>query len=185
MTAAISSRIRAAGTNPHKEFLRVQAESRRIRLEFLQIELALSCTIATFPQPGDSQYLKEKCHSTALKAYNTVRSSLLYHGANDELEAQLDRLRSMLANEQSANRLEIGSSTPHEVQGAPPSPLTPREIEVLKHIAEGHSSKQVAGILGIAFRTVVCHRYRIMNKLGIHETAGLVRYAIREGMIRA
>jgi DNA-binding CsgD family transcriptional regulator len=63
--------------------------------------------------------------------------------------------------------------------------LTPREVEVLTRIAEGHSTKQIAGMLGITFKTAACHRYRVMDKLDIHETASLVRYAIREGMVAA
>lgn len=61
--------------------------------------------------------------------------------------------------------------------------LTRREVEVVKHIAEGNSTKRVAEILGITFKTAACHRYRIMDKLGIHETANLVRFAIRQGMV--
>jgi len=63
-------------------------------------------------------------------------------------------------------------------------PLTPRERQVLQLIAEGHSSKQVASILNISVNTAETHRNRILEKLNIHETAGLVRYAIRRGLIR-
>lgn len=63
-----------------------------------------------------------------------------------------------------------------------PSP-TPREIEVLKLIAAGLSTKQIAVSLGISFKTASCHRSRLMDKLGIHEIAGLTRYAIRNGHI--
>lgn len=63
--------------------------------------------------------------------------------------------------------------------------LTIRELEVLKWIAEGHSTKQVAGLLGITYRTAACHRYRLMQKLGIHDSVNLVRYAIRNGIIQA
>ena len=66
---------------------------------------------------------------------------------------------------------------------AQPGVLTRREIEVLKMIAEGNSTKQIAGMLGIAFKTVVTHRTRLMAKLDIHEAAGLTRYAIRHGLI--
>ncbi|GEM_PF-3383254 len=62
--------------------------------------------------------------------------------------------------------------------------LTKREIEVLRLIAEGKSTKQAAAILGIAFRTAVCHRYRIFQKLHVHETASLVRLAVRAGLVR-
>ena len=65
---------------------------------------------------------------------------------------------------------------------APADPLTPRERQVLRLIAEGKTTKEAAGLLGISVKTVESHRTRIVNKLGIHETAGLVRYAIRRGL---
>ena len=61
--------------------------------------------------------------------------------------------------------------------------LSPRERQVLQLIAEGKSTKEVAGLLNISFKTAETHRSRIMEKLDIHETAGLVHYAIRRGMI--
>jgi len=63
--------------------------------------------------------------------------------------------------------------------------LTPREREVLQLIAEGNSTKEIAALLGISFNTAESHRNRIMKKLNIHETAGLVRYAIRRGLTSA
>ena len=64
-------------------------------------------------------------------------------------------------------------------------PLTPREREVLQLIAEGQTTKEVATILGVSFNTAESHRNRIMKKLNVHETAGLVRYAIRRGLTSA
>lgn len=66
----------------------------------------------------------------------------------------------------------------------PRDPLTPREREVLQLIAEGKSTKQVAEVLGITVKTAESHRSRIMSKLEIHEKAGLVRYAIKRGLIQ-
>ena len=63
-------------------------------------------------------------------------------------------------------------------------PLSPREREVLQLIAEGKTTKEVAATLGISFKTAETHRTRIMAKLDIHETAGLVRYAIRNRLIQ-
>lgn len=63
--------------------------------------------------------------------------------------------------------------------------LTPREIEVLKLIACGDSGKEIAEKLGIAFRTARSHRANLMEKLEAHDTAALVRYAIRNGLIQA
>jgi two-component system, NarL family, response regulator NreC len=66
-----------------------------------------------------------------------------------------------------------------------PETLTPSEIEVLKYIAEGQSTKQLAATLGITFKTACCHRQRVMDKLDIHNTATLVRYTIRSGIVTA
>jgi DNA-binding NarL/FixJ family response regulator len=64
-------------------------------------------------------------------------------------------------------------------------PLTPREREVLQLVAEGKCTKEIAASLGISYKTAESHRGHIMAKLDIHETAGLVRYAIRRRMIQA
>ena len=65
------------------------------------------------------------------------------------------------------------------------SPLTARELQVVALVAEGHSTKKIATMLGISYKTADSHRSRIMEKLGVHETASLVRYAIRQGIVRA
>jgi DNA-binding NarL/FixJ family response regulator len=62
---------------------------------------------------------------------------------------------------------------------ADPGPLSPREREIVQLIAEGKSNKEVAAILHITIKTVETHRAHIMNKLGLHSVADLVRYAIR------
>jgi len=61
--------------------------------------------------------------------------------------------------------------------------LTSREIEVLQLIAEGESNKQIAAELGISVKTVERHRQRLMDKLAIHDIAGLTRYAISRGLV--
>jgi two-component system response regulator NreC len=66
----------------------------------------------------------------------------------------------------------------------PADPLTPREREVLQPIAEGKTTKDIAGLLGLSVKTVESHRTRLMEKLDIRQTAGLVRYAIRRGLIQ-
>lgn len=64
------------------------------------------------------------------------------------------------------------------------NPLTVRETRVLQLIAEGKSTKDVASLLGISVKTAESHRTRLMHKLDIHETASLVRYAVRHGIIQ-
>lgn len=63
--------------------------------------------------------------------------------------------------------------------------LSSREVEVLQLIAEGKPNKQVAAELGVSFKTVDKHRQHLMSKLNIHDTAGLTRYAIAEGIIES
>ena len=65
----------------------------------------------------------------------------------------------------------------------PPDPLTTREREVLQLVAEGMTTKKVAGLLGVSVKTAESHRNRIMDKLDIHDTASLVRYSIRRRLI--
>jgi serine/threonine protein kinase len=79
-------------------------------------------------------------------------------------------------------RVALEQSQPEDAQSGQ-ARLTKREIQVLKLIAGGNSTKQVAAILGIAFKTCVGHRTRLMTKLSIHDLATLVRYSIRAGLI--
>ena len=63
--------------------------------------------------------------------------------------------------------------------------LTSRELEVIQLVAEGHANKQVAAGLNISIKTVEKHRQHLMDKLNIHDTAGLTRYAIAQGIIES
>ncbi len=63
--------------------------------------------------------------------------------------------------------------------------LTPRQREILQLIAEGKSTKEIASILDVSVKTVETHRAQLMERLDIHDVAGLVRYAIRTGIVTA
>jgi DNA-binding NarL/FixJ family response regulator len=78
------------------------------------------------------------------------------------------------------DHLEKGAEgdTPKEI-------LTPRELEVLKLIAEAHSSKEIARMLVISLKTVERHRANILEKLGMRDRVELTRYAIRRGLVEA
>jgi DNA-binding NarL/FixJ family response regulator len=67
----------------------------------------------------------------------------------------------------------------------PKRPLTSREAEVLQLVAEGAANKQIAAELGISIKTVEKHRQQLMDKLNIHDTAGLTRHAIAAGVIES
>jgi DNA-binding NarL/FixJ family response regulator len=72
--------------------------------------------------------------------------------------------------------------------GAPLSPLeqlTPRQREILQLLAEGKNTKEVASSLDISVKTVESHRLQLMERLNIHDVPGLVRYAVRSGLVSA
>ena len=79
------------------------------------------------------------------------------------------------------DRLRLGSGARAGVF----STLTGRERTVLHHIGRGESNVEIAAALGLSRRTVDTHRTRLMRKLGIHKTAALVRFAVREGLVEA
>jgi DNA-binding NarL/FixJ family response regulator len=71
-------------------------------------------------------------------------------------------------------------------KGAAAAPaLTARQIEILRQVAQGASSKEIARALNLSIKTVETHRAQIMERLGIRDVAGLVRYAVRSGLITA
>jgi DNA-binding NarL/FixJ family response regulator len=85
-----------------------------------------------------------------------------------------------------AKRILEQKPTPEKLRGAKSATgLTPRELEVLQLVAEGAPNKQVAAKLGISIKTVEKHRQHLMDKLNIHDTAGLTRYAIARGIIES
>ncbi len=74
-----------------------------------------------------------------------------------------------------------------KIAGKPASPglrsLSERETEVLRHIAEGYSSREIGRTLGLSLKTVDSHRASIMTKLDLHKVSLLVRFAVREGLV--
>jgi DNA-binding NarL/FixJ family response regulator len=74
-------------------------------------------------------------------------------------------------------------SRPDVLKGERGGGLTPRELEILKHIVAGESNKEIASGLNLSVNTVAVHRANIMDTLGIHKTAELVVYAIRNGLV--
>ena len=74
-------------------------------------------------------------------------------------------------------------SKPASLKGERGSGLTTRELEILQHIVAGKTNKEIAADLGLSSNTVAVHRANIMDALGIHKTAELVVYAIRNGLV--
>lgn len=113
-----------------------------------------------------------------------ARGYLVKNSASDEL---LAAVRAM-ANEQTDVSPAIAAIVIDNLVGAAPPAakpereLSPREREVLQRLAEGKTSKDIAGLLNLAAPTVETHRRQIMDKLNLHTIAELTKYAIREGL---
>lgn len=83
------------------------------------------------------------------------------------------------------NRLRPIPTAPRNKSEKEVARLTSREVEVLQRVAEGEPNKTIAADLGISIKTVEKHRQTLMDKLRIHDTAGLTRYAIGAGIIES
>jgi DNA-binding NarL/FixJ family response regulator len=117
---------------------------------------------------GAAAYLiKQTAAADLVKAIHEVRTGNAYFSP-----AIAERLR-----EKTFQPSVGGPAKPADVE------LTPREAEVLQLIAEGFANKQIASELGLSVKTVEKHRQQVMNKLGIHDTAGLVRHAVAKSVI--
>jgi DNA-binding NarL/FixJ family response regulator len=138
--------------------------------EFPQIKVVI---LSVHPE---YKYIRE-----ALRAGAT--GYLLKDSTTAELDSAIKAIKdgqvylSPAISEQLATHMGQGS----DVQPAADA-LTPRQRDILRLIAEGGSTKSISKRLGISVKTVESHRYQLMHRLGIHEIAGLVRYAIRIGL---
>lgn len=129
-------------------------------------------------------------HNSEEYALRALRSGaagyLSKNAASAELERAIDQvirgeqyfspIIAQLASLEAAGNGPTGRTTAVE--------LTPRQLEVLILIAEGYSTKDIARTLGISVKTVETHRAQLMERLGIHDVAGLVRHAIRTGIVK-
>lgn len=78
---------------------------------------------------------------------------------------------------------EVLASFSHAASSSPAVRLTPRQLEVLRHIAEGRRMKEIAALLGLSTRTVEGYKYEMMQTLGVQSTAELVRYALEQRLV--
>jgi len=111
-----------------------------------------------------------------------VRTSLEAGARGYLLKNALD-LEMVAAVKQVAAGHQVLDQRLGSLTGEPPAPLTTRELEVLQWIVHGKSNKEIAAVLNLSANTVAVHRANIMQTLGIHNTAELVVYAIRQGLV--
>lgn len=113
---------------------------------------------------------------------------LLKEDVAKELGSAIDKIRQgmiyispLLSNELTS----LFVQSRREIPEIPEEPLTAREVEIIKLIAEGKSSREIAAQLFLSFRTIQNHRTRIMRKLSLKKNTDLVKYAIQMGFIPA
>jgi DNA-binding NarL/FixJ family response regulator len=127
-----------------------------------------------------TQHTEEHVVLEALRA--GVRGYVLKTRASNEL---VDALRAVCRGEmyltQSISQTVVQAFL--SKADLPARPLSDRERQVLQLVAEGKTTKEIATLLGISVNTAESHRSNLMEKLDIHDTAGLVRYALRHGVI--
>jgi len=130
-----------------------------------------------------SMHAGEAYVAQALRA--GVAGYLLKDAADDELAIALKAVArgDVYLSPQISRQLVERLARAAEAEPDPLAGLTSRQREILQLVAEGHSSKQVAAKLGISVKTVEAHRGQIMERLGVHDVTGLVRFAIRVGLI--
>ena len=133
-----------------------------------------------------SQYSEPEYVRRFLKA--GVSGYILKKAAGAELVAAIRAvLRGGLVLDPEIARQAVQEPGTPSVDGAPDvyEALTDREKQVLKLVAEGHSNKEVAGLLNISVKTAMSHREHVMTKLQVHNRTELIRFALRAGVIRA
>ncbi len=146
----------------------------RVREQFPQVRVLML-----------SMYLNEEYVWQALRA--GASGYLLKDSADSELEIAIRAvaqgetyLSPPVSKQVISDYMTRADSEPHSL-----SRLTPRQREVLQLIAEGHSTKEIAFLLQVSVKTVETHRTELMERLSIYDVAGLVRYAIRVGLVSA
>jgi len=127
-------------------------------------------------------------HASEEYVLQALRAGAAAYLIKDSATAELElALRSVMRGETylspAISRQVVEGYVQRVGAGAGEDPLTPRQREVLKRIAEGRSTKEIAFDLGLSVKTVETHRAQIMERVGIRDVAGLVRYAMRTGLV--
>jgi DNA-binding NarL/FixJ family response regulator len=133
-------------------------------------------TVLILSMHDDERYLFEALHAGA-------SGYVLKREADQDLVAAaraVSRGEAFLTNAAERSIIRTWMEDPST---GPSEPLTPREQEVLKLIAEAHTNRQIADILGLSEKTVESHRGNLLRKLGMRDRVELVRYAIRRGLV--
>lgn len=146
----------------------IKQNNRHIRVLILTMHRDHEYLYQVAASGGDGYLLKEDADRELFASIEKVRSGRFYISPKLAGELEVDWVKTCRSEPKSAAETSL---------------LTHREREVLKLVAEGKSSKEIAELLFISSRTVDRHRENIMDKLGFRKTAELVKYAIQKGYI--
>jgi DNA-binding NarL/FixJ family response regulator len=161
-----------AGLNGLEATLRTVQDYRDVRVIVLSMHKSEEYVVHAL-QAGAAGYLvKDAAASELEQAIRTVMSGETY------LSPEASQRVAEYEERFGANAAQ-GAPEPDDRRK-----LTPREREVLQLIAEGRTIQEIARVLAISSKTVETHRYRLMDRLNIHHVTGLVRYAIRIGLVQ-
>jgi DNA-binding NarL/FixJ family response regulator len=127
-------------------------------------------------------------HANEEYVVQALRSGASGYLLKDAVAAELELALAALARGEtylspSISRRVLDSYLARTTGNTEPDPLTPRQRETLRLIALGKNTKEIAAELGVSVKTVETHRAQLMERLGIHEVAGLVKYALRMGLV--
>ncbi len=166
-------------------------EAVRLALELRPKVIVMDCAMPELSGIEATRRILEKFPQAgilmlSMHAEETLVSQALEAGARGYVlknAMELDLVRAVKSIAAGMTVLDPQVSRPDALKGERGGGLTPRELEILQHIVAGKSNKEIATDLNLSANTVAVHRANIMDTLGIHKTAELVVYAIRNGLV--
>ncbi len=147
---------------------RIRREYPNTKIMVLSVHSKIDYIVESFKAGALGYLVKEAASNSLIDGLNTISEGDYY------LDSSLSR--------EVVKRL-INTSSIKKIDDPVYNSLTPREQEILRLIAEGFSNKEIADMLCISLKTVENHRYNIMNKLGLHSIADIIKFAVKVGLV--